>query len=62
MIQTSTLSPLLTAAPKPDQTPQAELAGPAEPSIQVIRNILNFSANLEIKASKLIRHIEVIRS
>jgi len=34
----------------------------AEPSENTIQNILNFSRNLEVKQSKLIRSIELLKS
>ena len=34
----------------------------AEPSEKTIQNILNFSKNLEVKQSKLIKSIELLKS
>jgi hypothetical protein len=34
----------------------------AEPSFQTIENILNFSKNLEVKKSRLVKNFEYLRS
>lgn len=34
----------------------------AEPSARTLQNILNFSKNLEVKHSKLVRSIEMMKS
>lgn len=61
MTETFTQSPDLTAE-HPVKEEKIPFAPFAEPSENVIRNILNFSRNLEIKKSGLIPPIEVIRS
>jgi hypothetical protein len=61
MTQTFTSASDFTA-----EQPQKELKNTflasAEPSENTIQNILNFSKNLEIKQSKLVNFIELIRS
>ena len=59
MTKTSTLVPdqTLKTTEKPAK-PEIE----EEPSLRVINNILNFSRNLEIKPSRLVERIEILRS
>lgn len=60
---TETFTPGLDLTVKPTAEEQKiPLADFAEPSENVIKNILNFSKNLEIRPSRLIREIELIKS
>jgi len=59
MTKTSTLVPDHTL--KLNEIP-AKPENEEEPSHRVISNILNFSRNLEIKPSRLVDRIEILRS
>ena len=61
MTKTFTQRPDLTAITlkKEKKIPFFEVAGPSN---TIIQNILNFSKNLEVKHSRLIPPIELIRS
>ena len=61
MIQTSTLSPDFTAneAKKEQKT---DFLNFAEPSVATIQTILNYSKNLEVKSSNLLKNIEFVKS
>jgi len=61
MTETFTKSPDFTVEhpPKEAKIPFVHFA---EPSENVIRNILNFSNNLEIKSSKFLASIQFIKS
>ena len=61
MIQTFTLDLDFTAKNTEKEQKNALLQF-AEPSKTTIANILNFSRNLEIKQSKLINSIELLKS
>jgi len=60
---TETFTPGLDLPVKPSlKEPKIPFSGFAEPSKNVINNILNFSLNLEVKKSKLMSHITVNKS
>jgi hypothetical protein len=59
MITTSTPELDLTVTTPQQKT---EEFGLETPSVKVINSILNYSKNLEIKVSKLVTEIEVIKS
>ncbi|MES2681683.1 MAG: hypothetical protein V4635_17440 [Bacteroidota bacterium] len=61
MTETFTHGLDLNVKPSPEE-PKIPFAGFAEPSKNVIQNILNFSKNLEIKRSKFVSDIELIKS
>lgn len=61
MTQTFT-SNLNEIATKSNKDLKDQFANFAEPSKNVIDNILNFSKNLEIKKSKFVDFVEVIKS
>jgi hypothetical protein len=61
MTQTFT-SNLNETATQSNKDLKDQFAGFAEPSKNVIDNILNFSKNLEIKHSKFVDAIEVMKS
>jgi len=60
---TQTFTPVLdfTAKTTEDQAGK-QFSGVAEPSWQTIQNILNYSKNLEVKSSRLVDAIEVMKS
>jgi hypothetical protein len=60
---TETFTPGLDLPVKPSlKESKIPFSGFAEPSKNVINNILNFSLNLEVKKSKLMSHITVNKS
>ena len=60
---TETFTPGLDLNVKPSlEEPKIPFAGFAEPSKNVIKNILNYSKNLEIKKSVLVSDISLIKS
>jgi hypothetical protein len=61
MTQTFT-SNINETATKSNNDPKDQFANFAEPSKNVINNILNFSKNLEIKRSKFVDMIELVKS
>lgn len=61
MTQTFT-SNINETATKSNKDPKDQFANFAEPSKNVINNILNFSKNLEIKRSKFVDMIELVKS
>ena len=44
------------------KTPSEGLEKATEPSFQAIQNILAFSRNLEVSSSKLVTHVEYLKS
>lgn len=60
MAQTSTLCHDEALKTTPEAVPAA--AQGQEPSERVIRNILEFSRNLEVKRSSLLEHVIVLKS
>jgi hypothetical protein len=61
MTQTFT-SNINETATKSNKDPKDQFVNFAEPSKNVINNILNFSKNLEIKRSKFVDMIELVKS
>ena len=60
---TQTFTPALDlTAQEIEKELQSGLSTEAEPSENTIRNILNFSRNLEVKQSSLVNTIEVLKS
>jgi hypothetical protein len=57
---TKTFTPEITAIPIKDE--KSSFIFGAEPSDQVVQNILNYSRNLEIRRSLLITDIQFIKS
>jgi len=61
MTQTFT-SNINETATKSNKDPKDQFSNFSEPSKNVINNILNFSKNLEIKRSKFVDMIELVKS
>lgn len=61
MTQTFTLRPTLTEKTAKNENKPSSF-GAEGPSESVINNILNFSKNLEIKHSRLVPAIEIVKS
>lgn len=61
MTQTFTLDLDFTAK-EAERKQKSDFLEFAEPSNSTIQNILNFSRNLEVKQSKLVKSIELLKS
>lgn len=61
MTQTFTLSPEITAN-EPTQKENNQLPAFAEPSKNTIQNILNYSKNLEVRPSRLLKEVDYLKS
>jgi hypothetical protein len=59
---TQTFTPLLQEQPKTEEEKALDLPDHSEPSALTITNILNYSRNLEIRNSALIKEFEMIKS
>lgn len=62
MTQTFTPPTIEIAANNTDKEQKQEFLNVAEPSLQVIQNILSYSKNLEVKKSEMMNDIEFIKS
>lgn len=64
MIKTSTLTSSLPTSNKTETSPKEELQLPefAEPSVNCINNLLNYSKSLKVLKSQLVKEIEIIHT